>query len=261
MTIPPKVVSAARGGVFAVASWVLAILLGMRSIVNAIDALPLLAFVLSGIALGMLGRERVLFRILAVLVTCVLIAGVTPIVPMIGRQLMRADADQPVSAVVVLGADMTGDGRVGEVSVSRMLSGFGHTGAADSTPMVFSIVRRSPLDTLSTERDIRQLVALVGGRPVLLLRDVFTTHDEALEVRLLAKRHGWARVAVVTSPAHSGRACRTFETAGLQVACWPSDERGARVARANSILERILATSSVVYELLAWTTYRMRGWV
>ncbi len=261
MTLPPKVESAARGVVLAVASWVLAILLGMRSIVGSGDALPLLAFVCAGMALGTLGRERVMFRVLAVLVTCVMIAGLTPMVPWVGRQIMRTDAEQAVSAVVVLGADITGDGRVGEVALSRMLSGFAHTSTSDSTPLVFSVVRRSPFDTLSTERDIRRLVALVGGRPVLLLRDVFTTHDEALEVHVLAKRHGWTRVAVVTSPAHSGRACRTFETVGLQVACWPSDERGARVARADSILERILATAPVLYELLGWTSYRVRGWV
>ncbi len=261
MSPSPLVVAAGRSTVLAGGAWFIASALGMRDVLGAGDALPLLAFLVVGAALGARGHERVVFGAFASLVVIMLIVGLTPVIPAIGSRLVREDGPSRVNAVVVLGAGVTEDGHVSESGVDRMLSGLTHVSSADTTPMVFSVVRRRLSDTLTTERDIRRTIELAGGRHYVLLRNVFSTHDEATEVLALAARFGWQRVGLVTSPGHSGRACRTFEKAGVQVACWPSDEREARVAGATGISERITACHWVLYELLGWITYRLRGWI
>ena len=261
MSLPPWALDAARGLVLGGAAWAVGLLLGIDSVLSVGDLAPLLTFLTLGAGLGITGRERAMRALLAVLCVILGIVALTPVVPLVGRRLVRADGPRPVDVVVVLGAGVTPDGLVSGVGVERMLSGFTHVAAGDTTPMVFSAVRRSVRSTVTPDADIRRLVTLAGGRRVHVIRDVFSTHDEAREVLALATRHGWHRVGVVTSPSHSGRACRTFERVGLEVACWPSAERGPSVVRGATITERIYSCASVVYELLGWASYTLRGWV
>ena len=261
MTVPPWVLAVARGLAFGGAAWAVGLLLGIDTVLNVGDLAPLLAFLTLGAGLGLAGRERAMIRVLAALCVILGVVALTPVVPLVGRQLVREDGPRSVDAVVVLGAGVTPDGLVSGVGVERMLSGFARVAAGDTTPMVFSAVRRSARATVTPEADIRRLVTLAGGRRLQIIRDVFSTRDEALEVRVLATRRGWHRVGVVTSPSHSGRACRTFERVGLEVACWPSAERGPSVVRGATITERIYSCASVVYEVLGWASYALRGWV
>jgi uncharacterized SAM-binding protein YcdF (DUF218 family) len=252
---------ALRGAALLGATWFLAATIGARGIVSAGDFLPVLLALAIGAALGWAGRERLAFGLMSVMFVLVLLVGFTPVVPMIGRHLVRDDGPQPVDAVAILGAGSSPEGLVSPEGVARMLSAFARVGPGDSTPMTVSIIRWQLSDSVTTTRDVQALIALVGGRRVIFLRDVFSTRDEALAVQTIAKARGWRRIAVVTSPSHSGRACRTFEVVGLPTACWPSQEREARVASASTVTERLLAGEAVFYELAGWLLYKARGWV
>lgn len=261
MTVPPRLVACTRGVVLGGTFWFLAAVVGLAGIVSGGEGRPLLACMALGALTAVSGRERLLVWLHGVTLALILVVAFTPIIPAVGRRLVRDDGVQPVDAVVVLGADATLDGKVGPEGLSRVLAGLARIAPRDTTPMVITAVRSSPRNPTSTEADLRALVDLAGGRRVLFLRDMFATHDEALEARRLASTHGWQRIGVITSAAHSGRACRTFEHAGLAVVCWTSDERTARVTLASSPAERIRACASVVYELAGWVNYRLRGWV
>lgn len=261
MTVTPRLVAITRGAALGGAFWILASVVGLANIIAVGDGRPLLACMAIGALVGATDRERLLLWADGLTLALILVAAFTPVVPVVGRLLVRDDGVQPVDAVVVLGGGSSVHGLVDPEGLSRVLSGLGRVGPQDTTPLVLTVVRRSPHDTTSTEPDLRSLLALAGGRRVTFMRDMFATHDEAVGVRLLAARRGWRRIGVITSPSHTGRACRTFEHEGLSVACWPSDERTARVAVASSPSERLRACAAVVYELAGWVNYRIRGWV
>ncbi len=238
----------------------LSTLLGSRDILAVGDLIPIVGLLVLGAALGASGRERYAFRLMASIVVALLVFVLTPIVSVVGRRLVRSDPPAQVDAVVVLGGGVTREELMSQETVDRMLSGLERTAAPDTTPIVTSVVRRGPRARTSTEADTRRMMALAGGRRVHFVRDVFSTRDEAEAVRALATRLGWRHVAVVTSPSHSGRACRTFEGVGLIVSCWPSPERRTRVADAVTVTERLNSAAAVLYEIFGFVRYRLRGW-
>ena len=69
----------------------------------------------------------------------------------------------------------------------------------------------------------------------------------------------WKRVAVVTSPMHSRRACATVEGTGLAVTCVVAPWRPAAWP-ARTAGDRIVVMQRLVYETLAWAQYRVSGW-
>lgn len=256
----PRAEVALRTALLAVGGWIAATILGAAKAMGIGVAVPLGASLVLGALLGWAGRERWVLAFSTVTTALLFVAGFTPLVPAIGRQLTRRDPPARVDAVVVLGGGITAHGLAETATLERLLSALEQVPPGDSTPLVLSDVRPSPTSRVHSGDDLRRLVAAAGGRRVFMQGDVFATHDEALGAAVLARRHGWRRLAVITSPSHSARACRTFEGVGLTVSCWPSDERGARVAAASTTAERVAAASQVVYELLGWLVYKARGW-
>ncbi|MBI3791198.1 MAG: YdcF family protein [Gemmatimonadetes bacterium] len=257
----PRVEQAVRGAVLGTGAWIIASALGASRAAGLGVAVPLLASLLLGALLSLAGRERLLLWLASVPLVLLLVAAFTPVVPALGRTLARDDPPQAVDAIVILGAGVNFDGLTDGTGLERMLSGFDHVAPGDSTPVVLSVVRPATTNRLDNGADLAHLVARFGARRVIYQHDVFSTRDEAIGAAAIARTRGWRRLAVVTSPVHSRRACRTFERVGLTVACWPSQERGARVARASTTAERAQAAAAVTYEVLGWLAYTVRGWI
>lgn len=250
------------GLVLGVSCWMTWSVLGVTASSGLEAEWPLIGFALLGAVLGARQHYRVLTLTAATGAVLLLVVAYTPLAPFVARSLVRSDAPpggRP-DAVVVLGASISGDGLLGPTAVQRLLTGLALVAPTDSTPLVVSAVRISPSDSTTSHRDLERLVALAGGRRAIWLTNVYTTHDEAMEVRSLAARRGWRSVVVVTSPSHSRRACATFEGMGLRVTCRPSDERDFRLLRASTPHERWLAWEAVVYETMGSIVYRWRGW-
>lgn len=95
----------------------------------------------------------------------------------------------------------------------------------------------------------------------MFVRGVRSTRDEALQFVALGRTHGWQRIAVVTSPLHTRRACRTFEVAGLPVSCVPARSRGYSLRWLGGTHARLNVFREVLYETLGTLWYSYRGWV
>jgi uncharacterized SAM-binding protein YcdF (DUF218 family) len=188
----------------------------------------------------------------------------TPLVRPLVPAFVRADAPGAnVDAVVVLSGGLTDDGLIGGQALDRLLSAMSLVRDRAIAELAVSIVvvEDSP-GRASSEADQRALVALAAPQvSVRFVRDVHSTRDEALAFSALARTHGWRRVAVVTSPMHTARACGAIAKAGLVVECRPAAPRDYSLRNLDSGGSRRLAFIDVLYETTATVLYRVRGWM
>ena len=251
----------ATGAALGAASWVVWSTIGLAPATGHWSDAMLGACALGGALMGLLKRVRALTAIVVAGGAACLVIAYTPLTGALAPAFVRRDpaTTRRSDAVVVLASGATREGALNVRSLERLLSGLALMSPGDTTPLVTSVVRGSPTGPTSSE-DIRRLTALSGGRNLILVTGVFTTHDEAMAVQSLAAHRGWHVVTVVTSPSHSRRACATFERAGLTVHCAPSTERSFVLAHLERPPERLEGAAALVYETLAAIVYRLRGW-
>ncbi|MCU0624648.1 MAG: YdcF family protein, partial [Gemmatimonadaceae bacterium] len=180
------------------------------------------------------------------------------------RRLVRDDAlpKDGVQAVVVLSALLNADGQLDGVGADRLLTGLGLVKKL-GTPILITTRYRLPEDpAISTEGDQGRLIALAGLRARwIVTREVFDTRDEAQATAAIAQREGFTRIAVVTSPLHTKRACALFEREKLAVTCVAATSRDAAFKALKSPGDRVRAVRLGVYETAAWGYSRVRGWL
>ncbi|MEO5580967.1 MAG: YdcF family protein, partial [Gemmatimonadaceae bacterium] len=114
---------------------------------------------------------------------------------------------------------------------------------------------------ITSENDQKRLLALGGVKNAIVTPVINTTREEAIAVARIARDRGWRSVILVTSPAHSGRACATFEKVGLLVSCAPSDSRDVALLALGNGEDRIAAFRLWVYETAGTLWYRRKGWL
>jgi uncharacterized SAM-binding protein YcdF (DUF218 family) len=248
-----------------VGAWLGLATLGVPELFGAGAPANLSIVAAAGALLGGFRFESLLWILLGGSAATLLIVAGTPLVDGPARAMVRSDPvpDRGVDAVVVLSADLTTDGRIGERGVSRLLTGVTTARAVGTQQLVLSRTRGVAAgDTVTSDADQRELAASLGaGAVVHQLGTVSNTHDEAVATASLAKGEGWRRVAVVTSPLHTRRACGTFEHAGLKVVCVASIERSYAVGRRMRAGDRIRAFRDWLYETVGTLVYRWRGWL
>jgi len=200
---------------------------------------------------------------LAVLVFC--IVAMTPFVTTVlpTSVLVRRDPlpKGGVDAVVVLSAGITADSLLSPEALDRLLTGLALMRDTVAPTLVVTEPRRPGrgITTAADQARVRSLVA--RPFPMLMVDSVHTTHDEAVNSwKLLAPRRA-TRVAVVTSPLHTRRACATFEQVGFTVYCVPAVSRVYSVTAADNGTDRLIVFREWLYERTAWLEYRSRNWV
>ncbi|WP_439642598.1 YdcF family protein [Gemmatimonas sp.] len=188
----------------------------------------------------------------------------TPLIPPLLDAFVRRDPESgpPVDAVVVFSGSVTSEGRVMGPALDRLLTGIAEGKRRRIPALVLSTVGDDDDPTVATsERDQRELAAAFA--PELALRfvhDVHSTRDEALAFAALARTNGWRRVLVVTSPAHTRRACKSVERVGLAVQCLPAVSRSYALSRLDRPDSRRQVFADLLYESAATLLYRSRGW-
>ena len=194
---------------------------------------------------------------------CVLVAY-TPLVRAVSSSLIRRDpVPQRVDAIAALSAGLTSDGLMRSETLDRFLTGIAlqRKGLAPSLMVSREHVRVAK-EAVTDSADLARIAALTASAPAILFVDsVFTTRTEALQMKKIADAHGWRRIAVVTSPLHSHRACATFEAVGFQVVCLPAELRGSGLDSRSVPDDRFRGFRSWLYETFATDSYRRRGWI
>jgi uncharacterized SAM-binding protein YcdF (DUF218 family) len=197
----------------------------------------------------------------------VVAAGValTPVVSPLARTWVRRDPAPraPLDAIVVLSAGLHADGSLNARAAERLVSGIvlvrdTRTPVLVTTRDGFRVGGRTVDTDAAQQRLVRSLIDSVDWH---IVAPVSTTHDEALRAAELLRPAGKTRIAVVTSPMHTRRACATFEAAGFTVVCVPSDEWLYSEGNLARPLDRIRAFLDYVYERLGVVEYRRRGWI
>ena len=189
----------------------------------------------------------------------------TPIMSPLSRHWVRSDAVPPtgVDAVVVLSAGLHADGALNAPAAERLVKGI-ELVRARHVPMLVTTRIRFPLGDRMIDSDegqrrlVRPLADSVDWR---IIGPVAITRDEATRAAELLHPFGRRRIAVVTSPMHTRRACATFEAVGFQVTCIASEEWTYSFRQPIGPADRIQAFFDYVYERLGMVKYRSRGWL
>ena len=218
-----------------------------------------------GLFLAPTALGALLWLALGALTTTLFVVMFTPFTHAFVGRYVRADVPtaSPVDAVVVLSGGITPDGRITGQALDRLLTAMALVKQRGATELALSVVSLPAGDGSATsEGDQRALVALaLPGMTPRFVHNVHSTYDEALAFAALANTHSWRRVAVVTSPMHSARACATVEKAGLSVECRPANGRDYSLRARRSAESRRLIFADVLYEWSATALYRARGWL
>ena len=254
----------ATGAVLGVLCAVAAYMLGVQQLTRKPEISFFLPAALVGAVVGTTRLRRLLWiggGLLAAL--CILVAY-TPLVRAAAHPLVRSDPlQQPIDAIAALSAGVSADGLARSESLDRFLSAIEleQKGVAP-TLMVSREHARLGTGTVTDSADLASIAALTSSAPAIVFVDsILTTRTEALQMKKIADARGWRRIAVVTSPMHSRRACATFEAVGFQVVCVPAAMRGSGMDPHSTPEDRFRGFRSWLYETFATDSYRRRGWI
>lgn len=196
------------------------------------------------------GAGVFILSILAILAFCT--RGLELITP----RFVRAD-DIPytdVQTVVVLSSGVVDDTTLDDAGAARLRTALAVAGAVHARRFVTSRIMTptgQPTDSAQG-----RIVARAGLSVEWLILPgvVRNTRDEAIKFASLVPTTG--RVAVVTSPLHTIRACAAFEAVGFSVTCVPATDPPRGILR-----RRWLALYGLLYERLAIQKYHYKGWM
>ena len=103
---------------------------------------------------------------------------------------------------------------------------------------------------------------------ILLESTSTTTREQAIAVARILQARGDTRCVLVTSPQQMGRAADVFRRVGIEVVPLPAGAVMWSPAETSHWWSWLVPSSQarvvsrdVLYELVAWPYYRMRGWV
>ena len=227
----------------------------------------LVLYIPAAVVGGILGASRLrsLLWIAAATIALICIAvAYTPIVSTLAGQFVRRDPlPARVDAIVVLSAGLTPDGMMRSETLDRLLTGLALARQGVGRTLFISREQRDFGGKLvSDSADQQSLLSLAPpSAQVIFVDSVLTTRAEALRIKAIARTHGWLKIAVVTSPMHTRRACATFEAVGFNVVCVPAAVRGSGLQEGSNAEDRLRAFRSWLYEAFASSSYRRRGWI
>lgn len=260
----------AAGAACGLILWTCAMLLGIPWLVGMEGHDFTLVAALIGALFGLTRLRTWTYVKTAVVVALVAVIAYTPLIEAPARSLVRRDTpvpgSAPAGAVVVLAADITPDSLLVQQALDRLLAGASlvKDGAAPRLVISHNTVRIRGRRIPSTP-DQWRIIRLAGIDPaqVLVVDSVHSTRDEAVRAWALLAPQGVRRVVVVTSPAHSGRACRTFQRVGFAVVCMPSESRDVPFTRGTltGSADRLGAFRLWLYEQAARQYYHLKGWI
>lgn len=210
-------------------------------------------------------RARPLMWILAGVVVAMVALTYTPITGALAGPLIRRDSltSAAPDAIAVLAGGTNPDGTMAGVTLDRLLAGLQLARLYRGTPLLIS----REMATVGGRRfadapDQREILALaLPDGDVYFADSTTSTRVEALRMRAIARARGWSRIALVTSPLHTRRACATFEAVGFMVTCIPSVTRNGPVWANGQWENGPSLFRGWLYETAGTVKYRSAGWI
>lgn len=251
------------GAILGIASWLLLITMGLPYVFRISEYDGLVPFAILGALAGMTRLRKVLWIPPALLTVVLLVVAYTALIEAPVRSLVRRDAvPQRADAIVVLSAGINPDGLLGWQATDRIIKGI-ELVQAGIAPTIVTTRERNVFrgKVITSEQDQKRLLALGGVTDALVTPVINNTREEAVAVGRIARSRGWNQLVLVTSPAHSRRACATFEKVGLKISCVPSDSRDVAFIVLGNGEDRIAALRLLVYERVGTAFYRWKGWL
>ena len=259
------VLLAALGGSVSLVAWLaVGALTGLGKLASLLVPLAA-AVVIVGALLALTRLAWLVWTGAAVAVALFCVAAMTPFVTSVlqPKALVRVDPipKEPLDAVIVLSESITPDSLLMPQALDRLLTGLALMRDSVANILVVTEPRRRD-NGATTRTDQARVRALVPRSfPTFIVDSVGTTRDEAVgSWRLLQPRQA-RRVAVVTSPLHTRRACATFEQVGFSVTCVPAVSRAYTVTQPRTAQDRLALFRAWLYERAASVEYRRRGWL
>ena len=245
------------------ALWLLIDVLGIPHIFGIGSDLGLVPFAVLGGVLAVSRFSKIVPIVAAALLAVAIVVAYTGVADRAALSFVREDPlPASADAVVALSAGATADGYMTQQGLDRTLSAVELVKRGIAPVLVLTREERFEDGVLvSPAADQRRLAALAGVSQVVTTGRVKSTHDEAVQIARIARARGWQHIVLVTSPFHSRRACATFEKAGLEVTCAPSDSRDIAVKRLRFPSDRIGAFRMWLYETAGTLRYRQSGWI
>lgn len=193
----------------------------------------------------------------------ILLVSYTPIVRSEAQALIRSDRVGDVDAVVVLSSSLSNDELLDQQGTDRLLTALELVKTKGAKALIVTgLAMKGSENELYSVHDQQRLFRLSEARVELISTPpVVNTRNEAVQSAAIARRRGWTKVALVTSPFHTRRACATFEKQGLLVYCVPALSRDVASRTLRNGSDRLRAFQLWLYESLAMSEYRRRGWI
>ena len=255
---------AITGAILGALCAVAAYMLGVQQLTRHQELSFFLGAAIIGAVFGATRLRALLWIGAGLLVLLCLMVVYTSLVQWVAKPMIRRDpVPERVDAIAVLGAGVTPEGWMRGEKLDRLLSGLDLQRRSVAPTLMVSRERaRIGGRVVSDSADLAQLVKLSNAAGTTIFVDsISTTRTEALRMKGIADAHGWRRIAVVTSPLHTRRACATFEAVGFQVVCVPAVLRGSGLDPGSIPEDRFRGFRSWLYETFATDSYRRRGWI
>ena len=254
----------AEGAAIGVGLWCIAFSFQLLPGITA-DTWGVILFAIGGAVLDIfLRRLLLLFAFTAVGV--VLLVTQSSLSNVLAEWWVRSDdlPTKPVDAAVVLSAAVNQNNTMSSDALDGLLSGLQLVKEGRANVLVTtSVQERFPRSLVSSVADQSRIVSLVGSPPRWFrIAPTRSTREEAVKTAALLLPTGRRRIAVVTAPMHTRRACASFEAVGFSVTCTPTLSRAPGGADpAPWPTDRMHVFGEWVYEALATLKYRSAGWI
>jgi uncharacterized SAM-binding protein YcdF (DUF218 family) len=205
--------------------------------------------------------------VVAALAIVILLAVVmyTPAAGVLAAPFVRTDhlPSKPPDAIAILSGGTNSDGTMGGPTIDRLLTGIELSRKYPGVPLIISRdLAYYAGHSFSDSADVRRLLSLAAESALVVYADSTTsTRVEALRMKDIARARHWSRIALVTSPMHTRRACATFEAVGFSVYCVPAVSRSGPVRTNGASDDRVGLFRYWVYEEAGTLKYRSAGWI
>jgi uncharacterized SAM-binding protein YcdF (DUF218 family) len=218
-----------------------------------------------GGAIGFARANAIIASIDGLILFAYYLAALSPLIETATQRWVRQDEGTPVGvdAVVVLSSGLKSDSSLQAVGADRLLSGLGLLAAGAAPRLVTTRVReRYGNAEVVSDSDQLRLIHLAGRDSVWTVVPFSeTTREEAINAAAVLLPRGIRKIALVTSPLHTRRACAAFERVGFVVHCVPARERDHVTWHPRTADDRLAAVRVYLYERLGFWKYRINGWI